>query len=582
MPALQGCCCSRALGRRCAGPPRFLTAARCWPGGLQAAAALHALCVGLGAPARGLQAGGGRLAQGRSTDAPARGAAARGPGLCHRIPECNGNASGQQRPSIRPAACSGSPMQQPMRRRPGPASPAVVRAFSPGSQHKAPDSHGGPRVRHARGGVQPAARQQQQRPAGGLPPLLQGAGKQAPGAAAGSSPRGGPPLGGRLGSSSSSPRAAEDPHQAEELLGGPAGRLCGENSGGRQQHRRDHRRPRAAAHPVRRPGSAAAAGRVGRGGCPRQQRGERSRIGPARGRRRCAGTPWRRPPHSCRPCCSSLRQAAAACCCAACGSMYVDSVARFLACYNLPPTSLVRHAPSLPPLPRCACCSKKVYTVLRSPHVNKDSREQFEVGAGRQRAVRVQKSGGRASPACSLVPPASPQRQPPPPALREPCMACPRPLPCCCASLLPTLPCTACCRAAGLTCRRPLRPPAAQVRLHQRLIDVKDLSSQTIDRLMTLDLPAGVDVEVRRPLPPWPAPAACLPSAVPEGQVWGCSRGHGGEGSLHATRSVFPIQRLEPALTPLLPPMPPPAAGQALSCCVMVPAWGIAASAARP
>ncbi|PSC72163.1 30S ribosomal chloroplastic-like isoform X1 [Micractinium conductrix] len=56
---------------------------------------------------------------------------------------------------------------------------------------------------------------------------------------------------------------------------------------------------------------------------------------------------------------------------------------------------------------------KKIYTVLRSPHVNKDSREQFEV------------------------------------------------------------------------------------RLHQRLIDVKDLSSQTVDRLMSLDLPAGVDVEVK-------------------------------------------------------------------------------------
>jgi small subunit ribosomal protein S10 len=56
---------------------------------------------------------------------------------------------------------------------------------------------------------------------------------------------------------------------------------------------------------------------------------------------------------------------------------------------------------------------KKIYTVLRSPHVNKDSREQFEV------------------------------------------------------------------------------------RLHQRLIDVKDLTSQTVERLMSLDLPAGVDIEVR-------------------------------------------------------------------------------------
>ena len=56
---------------------------------------------------------------------------------------------------------------------------------------------------------------------------------------------------------------------------------------------------------------------------------------------------------------------------------------------------------------------KRVYTVLRSPHVNKKSREQFEV------------------------------------------------------------------------------------RTHQRLIDIKDLSTATIDRLMELDLPAGVDVEVK-------------------------------------------------------------------------------------
>ncbi|GAB4818771.1 hypothetical protein N2152v2_005817 [Parachlorella kessleri] len=56
---------------------------------------------------------------------------------------------------------------------------------------------------------------------------------------------------------------------------------------------------------------------------------------------------------------------------------------------------------------------KKIYTVLRSPHVNKDSREQFET------------------------------------------------------------------------------------RLHQRLIDVKDLSAETVDRLMQLDMPAGVDVQVK-------------------------------------------------------------------------------------
>lgn len=58
-------------------------------------------------------------------------------------------------------------------------------------------------------------------------------------------------------------------------------------------------------------------------------------------------------------------------------------------------------------------CRRRIYTVLRSPHVNKDSREQFEL------------------------------------------------------------------------------------RTHQRLIDVKNLSPETVDRLMQLDLPAGVDVEVK-------------------------------------------------------------------------------------
>ena len=36
-----------------------------------------------------------------------------------------------------------------------------------------------------------------------------------------------------------------------------------------------------------------------------------------------------------------------------------------------------------------------------------------------------------------------------------------------------------------------------EVRTHQRLIDIKNLSAQTIDKLMQLDLPAGVDVEVK-------------------------------------------------------------------------------------
>lgn len=56
---------------------------------------------------------------------------------------------------------------------------------------------------------------------------------------------------------------------------------------------------------------------------------------------------------------------------------------------------------------------RKIFTVLRGPHVNKDSREQFEI------------------------------------------------------------------------------------RTHSRLMDIKNLSPSTIDRLMQLDLPAGVDVEVK-------------------------------------------------------------------------------------
>ncbi|KAK9803287.1 hypothetical protein WJX72_008121 [[Myrmecia] bisecta] len=36
-----------------------------------------------------------------------------------------------------------------------------------------------------------------------------------------------------------------------------------------------------------------------------------------------------------------------------------------------------------------------------------------------------------------------------------------------------------------------------ETRTHQRLLDIKNLTSQTIDKLMQLDLPAGVDVEVK-------------------------------------------------------------------------------------
>ena len=60
-----------------------------------------------------------------------------------------------------------------------------------------------------------------------------------------------------------------------------------------------------------------------------------------------------------------------------------------------------------------ASCRRKIFTVLTSPHVNKDAREQFEI------------------------------------------------------------------------------------RTHSRLMDIKDLTPETIDRLMFLELPSGVNVEVK-------------------------------------------------------------------------------------
>lgn len=36
-----------------------------------------------------------------------------------------------------------------------------------------------------------------------------------------------------------------------------------------------------------------------------------------------------------------------------------------------------------------------------------------------------------------------------------------------------------------------------EIRTHSRLLDVKDLSEDTINRLLELDLPAGVDVDVK-------------------------------------------------------------------------------------
>jgi ribosomal protein S10 len=85
------------------------------------------------------------------------------------------------------------------------------------------------------------------------------------------------------------------------------------------------------------------------------------------------------------------------------------AAARPLALYHY----LHIHSPRPPSPPPSPSPRRRIYTVLRSPHVNKDSREQFEL------------------------------------------------------------------------------------RTHQRLVDVKNLTSQTVDRLMQLDLPAGVDIEVK-------------------------------------------------------------------------------------
>lgn len=36
-----------------------------------------------------------------------------------------------------------------------------------------------------------------------------------------------------------------------------------------------------------------------------------------------------------------------------------------------------------------------------------------------------------------------------------------------------------------------------EIRIHSRLMDIKDLTPETIDRLMFLELPSGVNVEVK-------------------------------------------------------------------------------------
>jgi len=36
-----------------------------------------------------------------------------------------------------------------------------------------------------------------------------------------------------------------------------------------------------------------------------------------------------------------------------------------------------------------------------------------------------------------------------------------------------------------------------EVRVHKRLIDVVNMTSKTVDRLMNIELPAGVDIEIK-------------------------------------------------------------------------------------
>lgn len=36
-----------------------------------------------------------------------------------------------------------------------------------------------------------------------------------------------------------------------------------------------------------------------------------------------------------------------------------------------------------------------------------------------------------------------------------------------------------------------------EIRIHKRLLDVLDANSKTIDNLMSLDLPSGVDIEIK-------------------------------------------------------------------------------------
>ena len=52
----------------------------------------------------------------------------------------------------------------------------------------------------------------------------------------------------------------------------------------------------------------------------------------------------------------------------------------------------------------------------------------------------------------------------------------------------------ACCVRRTLTRRR---AKLSRVRTHKRLIDILEPTQQTVDALMKLDLPAGVDIEIK-------------------------------------------------------------------------------------
>lgn len=59
-----------------------------------------------------------------------------------------------------------------------------------------------------------------------------------------------------------------------------------------------------------------------------------------------------------------------------------------------------------------------------------------------------------------------------------------------------------------------------EIRTHQRLIDILYPTAQTIDSLMQLDLPAGVDVEVKL----WSVPLLQFSSSFDQILFWVCTK----------------------------------------------------------